>query len=131
VARQAGVDPQSHPGNARRTEEGRADAGRPGFGKAAATGLRHQRDPLAPPEMLVAVGIAPISAARPPRPSRRAMPHSAPTGRAVSSAPATARPSTSPAASSRTSRHRPTWKCPHQYLSESRLVIGSDEQDKA
>jgi ubiquinol-cytochrome c reductase iron-sulfur subunit len=82
------------------------------------------------PEMLVAVGCTHLGCS----PSTAFTPGDAALGAdwpGGFSAPATARPSTSPAASSRTSRHRPTWKCPHQYLSESRLVIGSDEQDKA
>jgi len=64
------------------------------------------------PEYLVVVGICSIWAARPatnspPVPSPRCRT----TGTAASSAPATARPSTWPAASSRTSRRPTTSKC--------------------
>ena len=124
------VDTQSHPGNARRTEEGRtmlADQLR----KTAATGLRHQRDPIAPPEMLVAVGFSTHLGCSPStaftgrcrtrrRLARRFLcPCHGSTfdfaGRVFQNKPAPTNLEVPPISTS----------------AESRLVIGSDEQDKA
>jgi len=64
------------------------------------------------PEVLVVGASAPTWVARRPTSSSVARsPRCPTTGKAASSAPATARPSTWPAASSRTSRHRTTCRC--------------------
>lgn len=77
----------------------------------------HNQQRSLKPEYLVAVGICTHLAVRQARLSRLATRRWVRTGPAASSAPATDRPSISPAASSRTNLRRPTWRFHHTITS--------------
>ena len=82
------------------------------------------------PEILVAVGICTHLGCSPSAKFKMARDGiCGPTGWAASSAHVTVPPSTWPAESSRTSRHRTNLVVPpHKYLSEKRILIGEDKK---
>jgi ubiquinol-cytochrome c reductase iron-sulfur subunit len=140
MARQAGLDPAPHAGNAGQPEEERQSGRRSESDKQSRTRWTRRSTPRTNSARAPSTrkcwsrsASARTWAARP----RRALPKARSrtcrtTGKAASSALATVRPSTWPAASSRTSRRRTNLHVPpYMYLSDTKLVIGKDEKGEA
>lgn len=83
------------------------------------------------PELLVAVGICTHLGCSPSKAFEAARHRWAPTGPAAFCAPATVQPSISPVGYSKKNKPAHLEIPPHTFLTDARLIIGSDEKDAA